>query len=198
VDKSQADIQVALAALVEAKALKASRTREWYRSNVGAFRDWLLTQGYATSLGGNYPELAQAYLAAEAARPHRLAYRRRRNPATGGHNRYAVQLPGRLSEHSLNSRIRCLRAFGRWLVRERWIASSPFEGLELAGAPRLRKKVLSEDEINRLFTLLNERTDIGSRDRAILWLFLDTGIRLSELSTLTLSSVNLTDQDDGP
>src|SRR5688572_16279440 len=127
VDKSQADIQVALAALVQAKALKASRTREWYLSNLGAFRDWLLAQGYAASLSGIQSELAQAYLAAEASRLYRLAYRRRRNLATGGYDRYAVRLPGRLSEHSLNSRIRCLRAFGRWLVREHWLASSPFE-----------------------------------------------------------------------
>lgn len=68
----------------------------------------------------------------------------------------------------------------------------------MAGAPRLRKKVLTEDEINRLLALLNERTDIGARDRAILWLFLDTGIRVSELASLSLTRVNLDDADDDP
>jgi len=58
--------------------------------------------------------------------------------------------------------------------------------------------VLSEDEVNRLFAKVNAETDTGVRDRAILWVFLDTGIRLSELSTLSLQTANLTDQNDGP
>jgi len=124
------------------------------------------------------------YVSNEGARHYKIAYRRTKNPDTGSYERLKVELPGRLSEHSINSKIRCLRAFGRWLVREEWLANSPFEGLELAGAPKLRKKVLSEDEINRLFSLLNDRTDIGARDKAILCIFLDTGIRLSELVTL--------------
>ena len=197
-DKSKSDIQVALAAIQQAKALKSARTQQWYQSNVTTFRGWLVEAGHPTTLANITADMVRGFLADEASRRYKVAYRRRKSTETGEYERYRVELPGRLSEHSLNTKIRCLRSFGRWLVREKWIAESPFEGLELAGAPKLRKKVLSEDEINRLFSLLNDKTDIGARAKAILWLFLDTGIRLSELATLTLDSINLTDQDDGP
>jgi site-specific recombinase XerD len=196
VDKRQADIQLALEALLQAKALKAARTREWYRWHVQAFRDWLVATDRSTRLADLTGETVQGYLAYEASR-NRLAHRPPRT-TSDGHRAEWVELPGRLSAHSLNSKIRCLRAFGRWLVKHHWLPASPFEAIELAGAPKLRKKVLSADEINRIFALLNAQIDIGARDRAILWLFLDTGIRLSELATLSLERINLTDQDDGP
>ncbi len=197
-DKSKSDIQVALAAIQQAKALKSARTQQWYQSNITTFRGWLVEAGYPTTLSNITADMVRGFLAEEASRRFKVAYRRRKTIETGEYERYRVELPGRLSEHSLNTKIRCLRSFGRWLVREKWIADSPFEGLELAGAPKLRKKVLSEDEINRLFSMFNDKTDIGARDKAILWLFLDTGIRLSELATLTLDSINLTDENDGP
>lgn len=197
-DKSRSDIELALQSIQQAKALKSARTLQWYRSNLGDLRAWLLEFGYPTTLGDITPEMVRGYLAEEAARQYKVFHRRRKDPETGLYEHYRVELPGRLSEHSLNSKIRCLRAFGRWLVREKWITDSPFEGLELAGAPKLRKKVLSEDEINRIFSLLNDKTDTGARDKALLWLFLDTGIRLSELASLSLANVNLTDRDDGP
>jgi site-specific recombinase XerD len=193
VDKSQADIQLALEALEQAKALKVARTRQWYRTNVGALR----ATGQSTILADLTPENVQAYLAEEATRDRR-AIRRRWTPQSAEYQPEEISLPGRLSEHSLNSKIRCLRAFGRWLVTHGWLAVSSFEGIELASAPKLRKKVLSEHEINRLFALLNDQTDTGARDRAILWLFLDTGIRLSELASLSLDRINLSDQHDGP
>lgn len=198
VDKSKSDIQVALEAIQQAKALKSPRTLEWYRGTIGAFRDWLVASGCSTILVELTSDTVRAYLAREAAREYRIGHRIRHDPKTGQTQRYTVEIPGRLSEHSLNTAIRCLRAFGRWLVKDGWLRTSPFEGLEKAGAPRLRKKVLSEDEVNRLFVKLNDRTDIGARDRAMLWIFLDTGIRLSELSTLSLQMTNLSDKDDGP
>ncbi len=52
---------------------------------------------------------------------------------TGQSHRYIVELPGRLSEHTLNTTIRCLRSFGRWLVKNGWLRRSPFEGLGESG-----------------------------------------------------------------
>lgn len=198
VDKSRCDIEIALEALEQAKALKSPRTLGWYRSTLRAFREWLSECGYPTIIAELTPKIVQTYLADEAQRNYRRGHRIRHDHQTGEVVRYWVEIPGRLSEHSLNTTIRCLRAFGRWLVKSGWLSSSPFEGIEKAGAPKLRKKVLSEDEINRVLSLLNEQTDIGARDKAILWVFLDTGIRLSELATLSLDHANLTDQHDGP
>lgn len=115
----------------------------WYRSNVGALHAWLRATDQSTILADLTSETMQAYLAEEATRPYRIAVRQRWDRASGAVTAEQVELPGGLSQHSLNSKIRCLRAFGRWLVKHGWLVASPFEGLERAGAPKLRKKVLS-------------------------------------------------------
>ncbi len=117
VDRSRCDIQVALEALEQAKALKSPRTLGWYRSTVRAFREWLSECGYPTIIAELTPEIVQTYLADEAQRNYRRGHRIRHDHQTGEIIRYLVEIPGRLSEHSLNTTIRCLRAFGRWLVK---------------------------------------------------------------------------------
>ena len=79
VDKSQADLQLALDALQQTKALKSARTRGWYQSNVGAFRAWLVDTGQPVTLSEISAEMVHAYLAEEAVRPYRLVCRQRRD-----------------------------------------------------------------------------------------------------------------------
>lgn len=55
-------------------------------------------------------------------------------------------------------------------------------------------KTLSDEEIERLFSCLNQNSDTGCRNAAILLLFLDTGLRCSELINLVPEDVHLEDQ----
>ena len=56
--------------------------------------------------------------------------------------------------------------------------------------PRLAREVISEDGLNALLSAPPD-TKIGRRDQMILILLYDSAIRVSELLSLDVSSVNL-------
>ena len=92
---------------------------------------------------------------------------------------------------SVARKLSALRAFGRFLRREGWIAADP---ASLAAAPRRERKVpahLSVDEMARLLETPDVSGPLGCRDRAILEMFYASGLRLSELVNLDLDDVNL-------
>jgi tyrosine recombinase XerC len=84
-----------------------------------------------------------------------------------------------------------LRAFGRYLRRERLVETEP---AALAAAPKREQRMpahLSVDEMTRLLEMPDCSTALGRRDRAILELFYASGLRLSELVGLDLEDLNL-------
>jgi integrase/recombinase XerC len=88
-------------------------------------------------------------------------------------------------------KLSALRAFGRYLRRERVVDSEP---AALAVSPRREQKMpahLSVEEMDRLLEMPDTTTPLGRRDRAMLELFYASGLRLSELVGLDLADVNL-------
>ena len=88
-------------------------------------------------------------------------------------------------------KLSALRAFGRYLRRERIVDTEP---AALAAAPRREQRMpahLSVDEMTRLLEMPDCSTALGRRDRAILELFYASGLRLSELVGLDLEDLNL-------
>jgi len=91
---------------------------------------------------------------------------------------------------TVNGYFRALRTFFNWLEREELIIENPFENLK---PPKIDKKViqaLSPTEIDRLFKVCSGKSMLDVRNRAILSIFLDTGLRISELVNLTLDDVD--------
>jgi integrase/recombinase XerD len=84
-----------------------------------------------------------------------------------------------------------IKSFHKFLVREKIISSNPVEFIE---SPKLEKKIPSFfnfDEINKILKEPNLKNYHGIRDRAILELMYATGLRVSEVSTLKISDINL-------
>ena len=84
-----------------------------------------------------------------------------------------------------------LRSFFNWLEREQLIHDNPFSHLE---TPKMEKKfvqALNVVEIRRLFNTCSVRAALAIRNKAILSVFLDTGLRVSELAHLTLEDVDI-------
>ena len=88
-------------------------------------------------------------------------------------------------------KLSALRAFGRYLRRERIVDTEP---AALAAAPKREQRMpahLSVEEMTRLLEMPDCSTVLGRRDRAILELFYASGLRLSELVGLDLEDLNL-------
>ncbi|MDP4279309.1 MAG: tyrosine-type recombinase/integrase [Dehalococcoides mccartyi] len=94
------------------------------------------------------------------------------------------------SNNTVNAYYRAIQTFFNWLVNEAYITSTPMKTLK---PPRLEKKVIrpfTNEDIRRLLST-NAKTDFLSlRNRALILLFLDTGLRLAEVSGIKISDID--------
>ncbi len=84
-----------------------------------------------------------------------------------------------------------LRAFLKFL-RKRGIEALSPERIELAKVPERSLDLISGAELNRLMKAPDQKTLEGKRDKAILELLFSTGLRISELCSLSIDDVDLT------
>ncbi len=92
-----------------------------------------------------------------------------------------------------NRRLATLRRFYRWALREGVIQKDPTLRLAGAKAPPRFPKALTEAQVEELLAAPATDTDLGLRDRAMLEVLYATGLRVSELVSLTLAELSLTD-----
>ncbi|MBF0474305.1 MAG: site-specific tyrosine recombinase XerD [Deltaproteobacteria bacterium] len=88
-------------------------------------------------------------------------------------------------------RMAAVRTLFRFLVQDRIIETTPAAELDL---PRLRQKIpgiLSAEEVDKLLAAPDQTTPRGLRDAAMLEVIYATGMRVSELVSLTLNNLNL-------
>ena len=97
----------------------------------------------------------------------------------------------RLSFGNQHSRLTSLRAWFKWLARQRAVLHNPASELELPRlGHRLPKHVLSIAEIETVINGADITSPLGIRDRAILETFYSTGIRRLELIGIRLEAID--------
>jgi integrase/recombinase XerD len=84
-----------------------------------------------------------------------------------------------------------IRAFYQFLIRDQKIKNDPSVHLETPKIERRLPKVLSISEVETLLRAPQTSTPFGQRDGAMLELLYATGIRVSELISLTTEDVHL-------
>ncbi len=85
----------------------------------------------------------------------------------------------------------CIKGFYRHLTANGRLPADPAAHLEAPKLGRPLPGTLSEAEVERLLAAPDLGTPLGLRDRAMLELLYASGLRISELVSLTTSSVNL-------
>jgi site-specific recombinase XerC len=103
---------------------------------------------------------------------------------------FLVALYDRVGVSTVATRYRCLQQLFRWLVDEGEIDHSPMERMKPPTVPEVPVPVVSTDDARRLLATCAGRTFDERRDQAILRLFFDGGVRLSELTGLKLADVD--------
>ena len=104
-----------------------------------------------------------------------------------------VRCPRALSPATINNAFRALRAFFNWAEREGQIEASPMRRMREPKVPEKAPPAFTREEIAKLLSTAANWGLMRERNYVILLLLLDTGIRLSELTGLTLDSVFLED-----
>lgn len=97
----------------------------------------------------------------------------------------------KLKPSTINGRITVVKHFFRWLHQEQLIHVNPANNLHKVEGPEPVIYSLTNKQMQDLLDQPNTKTFCGLRDKAMLTLSLDTGIRLVEIAGLTLSNLNL-------
>jgi site-specific recombinase XerD len=158
---------------------KSPQTIAWYRDGIGLYDAWLASQEMESTLANFTLDLVRAYMVD-------LQGRKRYQ----GHASVPTQSEA-LSDHSINSYLRVLRAFSNWLCSEGYTAQHVLARIKLPRTTEKVQDILNQDEIVNIVRSLNPRTEIGARDQAIFLLLLDSGMRRAELCRLRVQDVNL-------
>ena len=95
-----------------------------------------------------------------------------------------------LNPVSTNRGLAAIRGFYKYLLRERKINQNPVANVELAKVWMRLPDTLNQEEMNRLLLQPGSSDPRGVRDRAMLELMYATGLRVSELISLSMSSIN--------
>jgi integrase/recombinase XerC len=100
---------------------------------------------------------------------------------------------GKFSSRTVARKLAALRAFSRYLLRENVMEVSPTLNIATPKISRMLPDYLTVAEMKTLLQLADTETLDGMRDQLILELFYATGIRVSELTQLTVENVRLTE-----
>jgi integrase/recombinase XerC len=101
---------------------------------------------------------------------------------------YLACLAGRkISDQSRARKLAAIREYFRYLVEHGQLAKSPVAGIETPKREKNGRAHLVRDEYTKMLSLAGS----NARDYAILQVFLQTGVRVSELVALTLDDVDL-------
>ncbi len=163
-------------------ALAAGGRREttvgWYADILDAFVQ------FATGELGRGPRLAD--LTIDLGRRYAVSLS---EPAkSGGRSRRRGQP---LSRATVRGHLKALKVFAGWLRREGYLSRDPLAALEVPRDDRRLFPVFSDGQLDALLRVAEGDSLRAHRWTAVLWVLLDTGLRLSELTGLTLERVDL-------
>ncbi len=101
------------------------------------------------------------------------------------------------SERTIQTYARSARAFFHWLVRRGTLERNPFDQVVFPKVGRPLIQTITNEEFEKLLLACAPPSETGPfaeraavRNRAILWLLYDTGIRVSELINLRLDDLD--------
>lgn len=96
-----------------------------------------------------------------------------------------------ISPVTINDYIRTFRQLFRWMVSEDWIDKDPSAQIKKLKVPKRDKPVLQPEDITRMLSACPPDTFQGIRNRAMIRLLWDCGLRRIEVLNAQLNDLNL-------
>jgi len=94
-----------------------------------------------------------------------------------------------ISSHTLFNCYRNPRAFWNWCIREGLTENNPFAKVEPPKKEQVLKRALTPEEVEKLLQACEGKHWLRLRDRALILLLLDTGLRIHEAHSLRVCDV---------
>jgi Site-specific recombinase XerD len=97
----------------------------------------------------------------------------------------------RTSVATANVRFRALQQFFKWMAAEEEIPNNPMLGMSPPKVGETEVPIIPADGLKKLLKVVSGRDFASVRDKAIIMLLLDSGVRLSELANRGVDDVDL-------
>lgn len=104
---------------------------------------------------------------------------------------FMIDLLGKVGPATASNRYRALQQFFKWLVAEGEMRLSPMYGMTAPKVPVTPPPVVPEDELKKLLKTCDGTDFESRRDVALIRVFFDCGLRLSEVAGIDLPDVDL-------
>lgn len=104
---------------------------------------------------------------------------------------HIIGLIERTSAANAHQHFRSLKTFFNWLVDEEELDRSPMRTMKPPTVVEAEVPLIAENALTRLFKACSGKAYADRRDTALLLLFYDTGVRLSEATNRTLDELDL-------
>ena len=91
-----------------------------------------------------------------------------------------------LEASTLQRNLSTLRSFYNFLIDENKIKSNPAQLIDIPKNTRSLPSILTPNEVDILFSLINTNNPIGLRDRAMFELLYSSGLRVSEMTSIKI------------
>lgn len=106
-------------------------------------------------------------------------------------HQFKPNVSGKLDKVTIQSYIRHLRVYLRFLFEEEYIQENLTKKFKLPKAPKKIIEILTDDEVNTLLDSIKENSELQIRNKCIIALMLDSGLRRNEVIELEYDSIHL-------
>lgn len=118
-----------------------------------------------------------------------------KNKIKNSEHPYAIVRNEHISDVSVQTYVRGLKSFINFCIEKKYISNDSFESFKLPKAKKVVIEILDNDEIKALYSFCDKSNDkkIALRNKLIITLMLDCGLRANEVATLLISNIRLKD-----
>ena len=163
---------------------RAKQSTDWYRHNLVKFADWLKSLHAISTIDKVTAQHIREF----------LQHLREPHPKYMGHRfRKANPIEGS-AQRSILGAFASLSAFFNWAVSDGVIRQSPTENIKRPKVAKQIVPVFTREEMQALLAACDKvDEETAARNKAILTVLLDTGVRLSELLNMRMDKLNIQD-----
>jgi site-specific recombinase XerD len=103
---------------------------------------------------------------------------------------YLLTFKDRVKPYTFHDYFRAIKRFFNWLVDEGILSISPMANMKPPRIPKTLIQPFRLEDLRTLLALCDDKTFLGIRNKAIILIFLETGLRLSELATIQIQDID--------